>query len=793
MPGYESVGQSRNKMGNKTYAPAEFVGRAWMNNASFNIVTSLVQLESILDEFLLMDTEVVAFDTETTGLDHFTDVQVGFSFCFKPFEGYYVPVRHRFYEDNVDPKEAMALISDKLRGSGKRIAFFNLEYDIDIMLGDNFTYLNPEGDTPLKNELNHELIEEVQILAFLHEPNFNRPSLKGTSIYCLGFEMFSYEETVLGKPADKISKTDRKKLPSMDLVDPEDSYVYACSDAIITYQLYLALSEFVNNLGMKRSYMIVKESICRFRQLTLTAIPMNVPYLANMREYVSEAIEQARNNVFEMAGGTFTINSTRELAQRLLEAGVPLVEKTKTGQYSTAEGVLSAFKGQYDIIDELIDYRHLLKQSGFLDALEKYWTFDTSKEKHDLLDIPVLGQKLKEDGLNLELGPAGFVLIQYNNLSIPTLRLSSGGKSTIASGWNQINYQQMPKFKLRPAKLISTTAEKNIIEKLPFIDDVVEGLYVCDRCDDEGKLVDCSKIESCALKGNCTHLEEEIEFPKLNTINFRRMYSAYPNHIFMNADYAAEEIMLAIYYSGEKIWLKALDDSVDLHKVTASRVFNTEYDSVTTDMRKLAKTATFLLLYGGTADGLARSMNIPFQQADQIVRGFFAGLPDLDRWIETQKRVLRETSFIKNPFGYKRPMHCWINSGNPPLIRYAERSAVNTFIQSTAGFVMRIAICRLYRKIRLMGLEKFIIPIGSVHDELSISVHKSIVPYAAKLLTWAMTDFDLPNLPNISKGRRLKAEPAIGNTWGQLVDISENVYNDVDLERDLSYFLNEAS
>ena len=758
---YNELEKTKKKEDRRSWEYEPFVARAWMARARRRIIKDLQDLEMYLLDFRANGEGFLAVDTETTGLNEFRHMAVGISLSWKEMEGVYIPMRHRLSDLNLPVEGVMALLNLHLKGVGN--VFFNGEFDIGMMRRDHYTALDTPG---VINGLEHQWVEDVQVLAFLHDPNFGTPGLKHTARYCLGFEMTSYVEAITGKPDEKVTKRDRKKLPTMDQLDPEAIYTYAVDDAIVTFMLYKRLRKrVVDSLGMGAIYEVLKRSMICKRRLQYTPLPIDLNYVETLEKDIVADIKALEAEIHQLAGMTFNVGSSHQLIPVLERAGVPLVERTALGMVKTGYDELKPFREEFPIVDKVVTHREQIKALGFIKQVKKCGRFGDDLSHHPPLAWPMA---VPQD--------FPYVLVTYNNLAVNTLRFSSSNKraGTEDSMFHRLNIQQQPK----PDKEDMRQVELNPMIVAPFLE-VVEadlGTQMCCRKDEEGK--NPFPCEKCEFFGQCKILDKKVEYPKFAPDerkrmmkNFRRLWIPYPGHRFLHADFQAQEIMLAVYLSGEKNWLSALDAGKDLHRMTCSLVHHIPYEEVTSTHRKTIKTITFALLYGSHGASIARNAGITPDEAAELVEKILSELPELKAWMDSCVDLMyaHPNRAITNLYGYQRPMGWWLDSDNYSLVRKAERSAINTVIQSTCATIARIALARLYRLISERGLEGRAIPISSVHDEFNLSVHPDVVDEAADLLREAMTGFDLPGLPALTKGRRLKCDISVGPSWGQQV------------------------
>lgn len=310
------------------------------------LVTDAKELSKILSN--LDDTTVVAFDTETTGLDYEKDKLVGFSFCFNEDEAYYVPFNH-FYLGV--PEQ----ISQEAAKSAIKMIFKSLVVGHNIKFDLHFVTRFLEDDS-LK------IYADSMILAWLINPE-SALSLDKLSEKLLGHEMVHFKETV-------------KKGETFASVELETACGYAAEDAFITLKLY---NLFLQKLELQSADHLIDEAwhvevpfIKTLLTMEKEGIKVDSAFLEQFLVEVKETLTTLTASIYELAGTEFNINSTQQLGVVLFETlGLPVGKKTKTG-YSTDEKVLSGLVDAHPIIPQLLEYREVYKlYSTYIEPLLK--------------------------------------------------------------------------------------------------------------------------------------------------------------------------------------------------------------------------------------------------------------------------------------------------------------------------------------------------------------------------------------------------------------------------------------
>jgi DNA polymerase-1 len=202
-----------------------------------------------------------------------------------------------------------------------------------------------------------------------------------------------------------------------------------------------------------------------------------------------------------------------------------------------------------------------------------------------------------------------------------------------------------------------------------------------------------------------------------NGQEWRSLFIAGSGNKIITADYSQIELRILAEFSQDTVFLEAFRSGLDLHKQTASQVFNTPFESVTKDQRNAAKAINFGLVYGMSATGLALRLNIPEPEAEAYINRYFRAYPAIKDCLQTMGMSAVNKGFSITPLGRKRfykPIDG--NSGQ----KSRERQGRNTPIQSTCGDILKTAILYIYPALP----EYCANIINLVHDELVIEVRE---------------------------------------------------------------------
>ncbi|MCX2726193.1 DNA polymerase I [Thermomicrobium sp. 4228-Ro] len=228
--------------------------------------------------------------------------------------------------------------------------------------------------------------------------------------------------------------------------------------------------------------------------------------------------------------------------------------------------------------------------------------------------------------------------------------------------------------------------------------------------------------------------------------------------LLLSADYSQIELRLMAHFSQDPALLRAFAEGKDIHAATASEVFGVPLEAVTPEMRRIAKTVNFGIMYGMQAYGLARDTGMSRQEAQKFIEAYFQRFPGVARYLEETRQRAAERGYVETLFGRRRYLP-EINSSNPARRQAAERMAVNMPLQGTAADIMKLAMIRIHRALQERGLKCRMLL--QVHDELVFEVPESELHTAAELVTSVMSSVVELTVP-------LEVDAKAGPNWADL-------------------------
>ena len=235
----------------------------------------------------------------------------------------------------------------------------------------------------------------------------------------------------------------------------------------------------------------------------------------------------------------------------------------------------------------------------------------------------------------------------------------------------------------------------------------------------------------------------------------RRFFTAKDGYLLVDADYSQIELRVLAHISGDEIMKKAFLDGVDIHTVTASQVFNQPIEWVTPDLRSKAKAVNFGIVYGIGAFSLSKDIGVSMTKASEYIRAYLAKYSGIAHYMEQTVAKAKHDGYVETMFGRRRYIK-ELAAKNKNLQAFGERVAKNTPIQGTAADIIKIAMIRVYNRLRESKLDAKLIL--QVHDELIVEAKEDCADKVAALLKEEMENAVKLTVP-------MTVDVNIGKTW----------------------------
>ena len=617
--------------------------KAWHTVLDEPAFDSLVTLLESAPHFVI--------DTETTSVYWRQAELVGLSFAVKAHEAYYVPLTHSLEGDELTTKQLdrnMVLTRLKPILENPNIGKIgqHLKYDAHIL---SFYDIDLLGSIHAKP---NNWAMDTMLASYVINAAATRHGMDDLARHYLQTQTISFED-VAGKGAKQVS---------FDQVAIDLASDYACEDADITYQLFELFSEKLaadeNNAKLLHELEIpTAEILC---QMEANGILIKRPFLNELSKRFDEEIIALEKRAYEVAGEAFNLGSPKQLGEMLFEKlGVAGGKKTKSGQYSTGEAVLS--KIDHPLVEIVLEYRGLSKlKSTYTDALDNVADSETDR-----------------------------VHTSYHQALTSTGRLSS----------TDPNLQNIP---IRTAT---------------------------------GRLI-------------------------------RQAFIAPEGRVILAADYSQIELRLMAHFSGDENLTRAFNEGLDIHTATAAEVLGKAVEAVSATERRNAKAINFGLLYGMSAFGLAKQLQMSRGEAQDYIDMYFERYPSVKDYMINTRASAYEKGYVETILGRKLYTPD-INHSNRMVKQGAERAAINAPLQGSAADLIKLAMIAVDKVLPKEHAKMLL----QVHDELVFEVDSDKVDSIRQLITDAMQD--VLTTTAVAKGWNvdfavpLLVETDIGSNWDE--------------------------
>jgi DNA polymerase-1 len=613
---------------------------ALVDRSAYKTIYTQGQLTQLIKK--LENSDLFAFDTETTSLDYMQAQIVGLSFAIQKnagsdeapwIEAVYLPLTHDYIDapKQLDFVETLAKLKPLLENEDHKKVGQNLKYDRSVLLNHGIELKGIQFDTML----------ESYIIDSTGKHDMDTLALKYLEHKCISFE------EIAGKG---------KKQLTFNEISIKEAAPYAAEDADITLRLHI---ELYSRLQESETLLTLFNEI-ELPLLTVLSdierggVAIDSELLTAQSVEIAKRLLEIEELAYVAAGKQFNLSSPKQLQVILFEElELPILKKTPKGAPSTAEEVLVELAETYPLPKLIIEHRGLSKlKSTYTDKLPK-----------------MVNEK------------TGRVHTSYHQAVTVTGRLSSSDP----------NLQNIP---IRSA---------------------------------EGRRI-------------------------------RQAFIAPQGYKIVAADYSQIELRIMAHLSQDKGLLEAFSQGVDIHKATASEVFSVDVDDVTIDQRRSAKAINFGLIYGMSAFGLAKQLNIGRHDAQQYMDKYFNRYPGVLTYMEETRTTAKEQGYVETILGRRLQLPN-INSRNGMLKKASERAAINAPMQGTAADIIKKAMIDMAVWVNKQP-EGNVQLLMQVHDELIFSIKEDLVESYTKEIQSIMAGAAKLDVPLI-------ADAGMGNNWDE--------------------------
>ena len=560
------------------------------DTSNYRALTTLPELTSYIDSAL--KAPLVAYDSETDGLDTISANILGFSLCYEAGKAVYIPIARQsddLFADStgIPLKDALTQLLRLFQAKSVTVAMHNAKFDLKVLA----TNIKKAGfkNAELTEKILESSIYDTMIYAWLQNPERtgkNSYSLESLGEQILGLKGIEFSDIVekgqtfadvpLEKAAPygaedadftlKLAQAQQKGGfdPSTKLRDrtasPTQPPVVECRNSGVSPVVECRDSGVLpvvecRNSGVSRPpleklFQLEMKVLPILTKMELTGIHLDTATLHAYNKELTEGIAAAEQSIYKEVGHEFNIASPKQLQTVLFEErGLKAGKKTKTG-YSTDTSVLEELAFEDPVPRMILDYREMAKlKSTYVEALPK----------------------LVDD--------QGRIHTDFVQTGTATGRLSC----------RDPNLQNIP---------VRNEAGRRI----------------------------------------------------------RSAFTAPEGKVLISADYSQIELVVLAHLSGDKNMSQSFIDGTDVHKATAALIYGVASDAVTPEMRRTAKTINFGVIYGMSAFRLARDLGISRTQASQFIENYFAQYSSVDAFIKDTIKKAEETGYVETLFCRRRPI-----------------------------------------------------------------------------------------------------------------------------------------
>ncbi|GGW96287.1 DNA polymerase I [Alteromonas halophila] len=611
---------------------SEAVSEMTIDRSQYVTITDETTLDTWLEK--LEQSELFAFDTETTSLNYMDAEIVGLSFCIAPGEAAYVPVAHDYPDapEQLDRELVLEKLKPLLESASHLKVGQHLKYDNNVLANYDIHLAGIAFDTMLES--------------YALNSTATRHDMDSLALAYLNHKTIHFED-IAGKGAKQLT---------FNQIALEEAAPYAAEDADITLRLHQVLWEKLQQEAPLKSLLTdievpLSSVLARMEQ---RGVLIDSQRLAQQSQDLAVRIAELEKEVHEEAGESFNLGSTKQLQRILFEKmELPVIKKTPKGAPSTSEDVLQELALDYSLPHKIMEYRGLTKlKSTYTDKLPKMINHRT-----------------------------GRVHTSYHQAVTATGRLSS----------TDPNLQNIP---IR---------------------------------NEEGRRV-------------------------------RQAFVPKEGFRFVAADYSQIELRIMAHLSKDKGLLSAFEEGKDIHSATASEVFDIALDDVTAEQRRSAKAINFGLIYGMSAFGLSKQLNISRNDAQKYMDLYFERYPGVLTYMDSTREKAKQDGYVETVFG-RRLYLPDIKASNGARRKGAERAAINAPMQGTAADIIKMAMLKVDEWIQKEAPEDVCMTM-QVHDELVFEIREDKLDSYIESITALMENAATLSVP-------LLVEAGVGDNWDE--------------------------
>lgn len=795
-------------------------------HADFKLIESLDELREYARSCANIR---IAVDTETTGLTYQKDFIVGFSVSKSAYDGIYVPIRHQIrtvtkvkeakYDENGNPvltktgKQSMHTVEyyeDKdwpgnLPAKESLDILFN-----DIMMKSSLVLMhNSAFDLNMIKQEGYDVVKaktfDTMVLSYIYDPEARLNALKPLTERLLGRKVQHFDEVTGGD--DKFRFT-----------NPKESYIYACCDSADTYGIYEKLYPLVKDLLKKApEKMVIDGKVYNIMQEDNNLIRAFVDYYDHCemlidkkvaleyKELINKQTAETVEKVYSYFGiGQFSLSTgSKEFKSVMEQFHFETGHKTKKGKISYGKkGIETLRRNLNNFKNNLWELR---TKYVFIDS-KLYWNEGVTPQVKNA--AYALGQYL------LTYGKPYFCIKVRKGENITNIQILDLNERKLGRRDFLVKLAEMYKAERKKLEILQLIQDYSSLQKA--LNSYVNKLAESDSCRMRYRLTGTKSSRLSSGNGAKSDKRKNLYFSDLSAqtltkpksqwyrgepaqpgdpqavhgwrfypvtseyyqehsheevivegfkqeANIRSCVIAPEGRLICSMDYNSEELVAIALLSGDSVMLDGFRRKEDPHKTTAIGIWGAENYNV--NVRKKAKAVNFLMSYQGGAKTLSESLEISFEEAQDIIDKYKTTYHECVHWKEMEvMKMYNNQGLIYTRFGRPRQLGPYLkmaNMNNDDGIRaYAERSVCSHHVQGFCGDICRFDMNKFYNQIVCNPVHrKYVDFLSFIHDELNTTIDKEHIEEYVRLLEDIMVfpylDPTLPIGTGLELGHRL--------------------------------------
>ena len=603
-----------------------------------------------------------------------------------------------------------------------------------LIAGKDSAYLSRELGTIVKN-----VPIDTEIESYVVKPG---EPLKASSLLSK-LEMFSMIEK-LNLPLSKVSlpaKSDLKIEKFEVIVNPKKTELQDLNGKILKQK----------NTVFYTDFDLEKEKFLNFSVIVENTIYIFTPKHENYFDFIKNFLQNE-----EIKKITYSIKPLFLLCKKL---NIPI--ENIEFDITLAAYLLNASSKDYELSRLATEY--FVPDGTFENINENSEFLDLAKNAAYVKNLcPILNEKIKEqnqekllkkieneiktylgDNININ-SPKQLGVALFEDLGLPVKKKTKSGYSTSAEVLESLKYAH---------PVVDLILQYRTLSKLKstYCDGLINAIS------DDGKIH--STFNQTETKtGRISSTEPNLQNIPVRTElgrNFRKFFVAKDGYLLVDADYSQIELRLLAHLADDQNMISAFKNNVDIHKVTASEVFNLPLDLVTPVLRNRAKAVNFGIVYGISAFSLAKDIGVTRKEADLYIKNYFKLYENVQKYMENSIESAKECGFSQTMFGRRRYLP-ELKSSNFNLRSFGERVARNMPIQGSAADIIKIAMINVQHALKNQNLDAKIIL--QVHDEIIVECKENLALKVKEILEKEMQNAASLKVP-------LVADAHVGKTW----------------------------